>query len=63
MGRDLGGVEYDEDAALYPGAVFPEPEGEEEDVYHTEVLLTMSEETAWRIGNGKRWRLPGKSAG
>lgn len=44
MGRDLGGVEYDEDAALYPGAVFPEPEGEEEDVYRTEVLLTMSEE-------------------
>ena len=26
MGKDLGGVEYDEDAALYPGAVFPETE-------------------------------------
>ncbi len=24
MGRTLGGVEYDEDAALYPGAVYPE---------------------------------------
>ena len=28
MGRDLGGVEYDRDAALYPGASFPEPEGQ-----------------------------------
>lgn len=44
MGRDLGGVEYDKDAALYPGAVFPEPVGEEEDVYRTEVLLTLAEE-------------------
>ncbi len=25
MGEQLGGVEYDEEAALYPGAVFPEP--------------------------------------
>lgn len=24
MGRELGGVEYDEDAALYPGAVYPQ---------------------------------------
>ena len=39
MGRDLGGVAYDEDAALYPGAVYPEPEGGEE-LYQTELLLT-----------------------
>ncbi len=26
MGRELGGVEYDKDAALYPGAVYPEYE-------------------------------------
>ena len=45
MGRDLGGVEYDRDAALYPGASFPEPEGQEEgDVYETEVLLTAAGE-------------------
>ena len=25
MGKDLGGVAYDADAALYPGAVFPDP--------------------------------------
>lgn len=29
MGRELGGVEYDEDAALYPGASYPEPVKEE----------------------------------
>ena len=45
MGRDLGGVEYDRDAALYPGASFPEPEGQGEgDVYETEVLLTAAGE-------------------
>lgn len=27
MGTELGGVAYDEDAALYPGAVFPDYEG------------------------------------
>lgn len=27
MGEELGGVEYDEEAALYPGAEFPEKEG------------------------------------
>lgn len=43
MGRDLGGVEYDRDAALYPGASFPEPETQgEEDIYETEVLLTAA---------------------
>lgn len=39
MGKDLGGVAYDADAALYPGAVFPDPEME--DPYRTEVLLCV----------------------
>lgn len=37
MGEDLGGITYDDDAALYPGAVFPE--GANEDFLKTEVLL------------------------
>lgn len=37
MGEDLGGITYDESAALYPGAVFPE--GEDKDFLKTEVLL------------------------
>ncbi len=43
MGKDLGGVAYDEDAALYPGAVFPEEEAQSggEDAYRTEVLLCV----------------------
>lgn len=40
MGKDLGGVAYDENAALYPGAVYPEPEGGGEERYRTELLLT-----------------------
>ena len=39
MGKDLGGVAYDADAALYPGAVFPDLEME--DPYRTEVLLCV----------------------
>ena len=42
MGKNLGDVEYDEAAALYPGAVFPEAEEHEEemDAFRcTEVLL------------------------
>ncbi len=32
MSRDMGGIEYDEKAALYPGAVYPDPEtGDYED--------------------------------
>lgn len=38
MGKELGGVLYDEEAALYPGAEFLEKEGEE-DPYRTEYLL------------------------
>ena len=40
MKRDVGGVEYDADAALYPGAQFSEdPEG---DAYRTRILLADS---------------------
>ncbi|MGO5543626.1 helicase-exonuclease AddAB subunit AddA [Blautia sp. HCP3S3_H10_1] len=37
MGEDLGGIAYDEAAALYPGAQFPD--GNEEGFLPTEVLL------------------------
>lgn len=40
MGRELGGVEYDEEAALYPGASYPlPPQPEGSPVYQTELLL------------------------
>ena len=49
MREELGGVRYDADAALYPGAAFPIPEGSE-DSYATELMLverdTEGEETA-----------------
>lgn len=41
MGKDLGGVAYDADAALYPGAVFPDPCSAAQDPYRTEVLLCV----------------------
>lgn len=37
MGEDLGGIAYDDAAALYPGAFFPE--GADEEFLSTEVLL------------------------
>jgi ATP-dependent helicase/nuclease subunit A len=37
MGEDLGGIPYDDAAALYPGAVFPE--GQSQEFVKTEVLL------------------------
>ncbi|MDO4470225.1 MAG: helicase-exonuclease AddAB subunit AddA [Bacillota bacterium] len=43
MGEDLGGVEYDRTAALYPGRIFP-PKPEEESEPATEVLLLEDEE-------------------
>ena len=43
MGEDLGGVEYDSTAALYPGRTFP-PKPEEESEPATEVLLLEDEE-------------------
>lgn len=55
MGKDMGGVSYDEDAALYPGASYPEAApasqtdgiGKEQtpgqpDPYQAELLLTVS---------------------
>lgn len=39
MTKSLGGVEYDEDAALYPGAVFPERAQEDQEFIKTEILL------------------------
>lgn len=36
MGSQLGGVEYDDEAALYPGAEFPEPDNE---AYKTEYVV------------------------
>lgn len=44
MGAELGKVEYDEEAALYPGAVFPE--GKEEGL-ETEVLLIPRQTVDW----------------
>ncbi len=41
MGRDLGNVEYDEKAALYPGADYPE--GQYED-YQPELILVEEED-------------------
>ena len=43
MGEDLGGVEYDRTAALYPGKTFP-PKQEEEKEPTTEVLFLENEE-------------------
>ena len=43
MGEDLGGVEYDRTAALYPGRIF-QPKPEEESEPATEVLLLEDEE-------------------
>ncbi len=37
MGKDLGKIEYDDAAALYPGAVFKE--GARDEFLSTEVLL------------------------
>ena len=46
MHRELGGVEYDREAALYPGASFPEPEGGEgeADPYAPEFLVALEGE-------------------
>ncbi|NLL77099.1 MAG: helicase-exonuclease AddAB subunit AddA [Clostridiales bacterium] len=45
MGKKLGGVEYDERAALYPGAVYPELEKDAEGISPncTELLLIRKE--------------------
>ncbi len=41
MRRDLGGIEYDDDAALYPGADYEEP-GLKDTSYDTEMLVIDS---------------------
>ena len=46
MARQLGGIDYDEDAALYPGAVFPEKEEESETSPAAEILLADLKEEA-----------------
>ncbi|TCL60396.1 DNA helicase/exodeoxyribonuclease V subunit A [Kineothrix alysoides] len=47
MGRKLGGVEYDDKAALYPGAVYPAVEQDEEGISQncTELLLIKKQES------------------
>lgn len=40
MQRDVGGVEYDRDAALYPGAAYPD--APQKDAYRTRILLADS---------------------
>lgn len=51
MGKRLGGVEYDDKAALYPGAAYPAVEREEEGISPncTELLLIKKQES----GEGK----------
>ena len=39
MTAKVGNVEYDERAALYVGASYPEPKKEEKDIYQTELLI------------------------
>lgn len=39
MARYLGNIQYDADAALYPGADFPEKQNEVDDFTNTEMLL------------------------
>lgn len=47
MGRDLGGVEYDRDAALYPKGEFPPMERGPEDAA-VEVLLLEEDDPVWQ---------------
>ncbi len=42
MKKELGGIVYDDSAALYPGAAFPEPPGESS--FRTELLLVDKED-------------------
>lgn len=58
MGEDLGGITYDADAALYPGAVFPE--GGDPEFAKTEVLLIEKDsedledaQDAWNASYGE----------
>ncbi|MGN0376981.1 MAG: helicase-exonuclease AddAB subunit AddA [Suilimivivens sp.] len=55
MGRNFGGIEYDDDAALYPGAVYPENEGNETEMIlmgkDRESLLSAREQEALAIAD------------
>lgn len=51
MGEDLGGVEYDEDAALYPQLAFPAKE-EESRTPADEILLLEEDEESWKEKEG-----------
>ncbi len=52
MGADLGGVDYDEAAALNPGAVFPE--GNDPDFPKTEILLVEKDSEGLEEEGGSR---------
>lgn len=47
MGKELGDVEYDEAAALYPGAVFPPEEVIGEDAHAVEILVAETDTQEW----------------
>lgn len=52
MARDLGNVEYDSDAALYPGAVYQTPE--QEDMFAPEILIADSSDELFEEGEGQQ---------
>lgn len=67
MGKELGDVEYDEAAALYPGAVFPSQEEENEKEFRsTELLIAetdteeLSDDTSDRTAQELEARMIGK---
>lgn len=45
MKKELGGIEYDDSAALYPGADFPPVSGRQVDSWKSELLLLDKEDT------------------
>lgn len=49
MSKDIGGIEYDERAALYPGAVYPGNEGCESELLLVEKPDSNAEENAKRL--------------
>ena len=61
MGKQLGGVEYDEKAALYPGAVYPEQEVEDGISPNCmELLLIKKEEITDKDEDGEEQEGKGK---
>ncbi|MCM1175299.1 MAG: helicase-exonuclease AddAB subunit AddA [Blautia sp.] len=52
MRKELGGIDYDEKAALYPGAVYPEAEASADAGNDTELLLFMEEGKDSEAGKG-----------